>query len=451
MSSPVIGQPMLNFKFAEFPTPYSPERLQDDLSAGVGSILAGVGSNFRLNIDTANAFIVLGHKDAVYNAYSAAADTGNIRTPAIGLTANGIAMGFNDVDGSWKNSVAIDATTGNVTILGTLAANSVVSASAYLGSTPVSTVVNNAAYGNAAYASLSTKIDKNASYVLEASSEFKTSGYDGGNGMLFSNNGIIARAGGVNKFVIASNGDATFSGSLSAASGSFAGNVSTTGTVQATGTISGVNACFYANPSGANTHGIVAYGTSSLYGVYGFASSVAGGTGAGVCGTKSTSNGCGVLGSATGTGSIGVTGTSSLSHGVHGSTATAGGAGVVGTNSAAGPAMYCAGIKTWGSYNIAAPNGSTSNFLRADGSWAAPTVSNADTVDGYHAGNSSGQVAVSNGVMCTNLNAQMLGGYSEGSFARFVAFATGNLVGSVNYTLTITLGGYQIRIPCVYT
>jgi hypothetical protein len=36
---------------------------------------------------------------------------------------------------------------------------------------------------------------------------------------------------------------------------------------------------------------------------------------------------------------------------------------------------------------------------------------NADKVDGYHAGNSSGQVAVSNGSVCTNLNADRVDGY----------------------------------------
>jgi len=34
----------------------------------------------------------------------------------------------------------------------------------------------------------------------------------------------------------------------------------------------------------------------------------------------------------------------------------------------------------------------------------------ADMIDGYHAGNSSGQIAVSNGNVCTNLNADMVDG-----------------------------------------
>ena len=49
----------------------------------------------------------------------------------------------------------------------------------------------------------------------------------------------------------------------------------------------------------------------------------------------------------------------------------------------------------------------------AAGTWTCAAFSrslNADMVDGYHAGNASGQVAVSNGTVCTNLNADLLDG-----------------------------------------
>jgi hypothetical protein len=51
--------------------------------------------------------------------------------------------------------------------------------------------------------------------------------------------------------------------------------------------------------------------------------------------------------------------------------------------------------------------------------WApsAVTASNSDMVDGYHAGNSSSQVAVSNGTVCTNLNADQLDGSHASAFA----------------------------------
>ena len=45
------------------------------------------------------------------------------------------------------------------------------------------------------------------------------------------------------------------------------------------------------------------------------------------------------------------------------------------------------------------------------------TVDSADKVDGYHAGNSSSQVAVSNGTVCTNLNADKVDGQHASAFA----------------------------------
>jgi hypothetical protein len=50
-----------------------------------------------------------------------------------------------------------------------------------------------------------------------------------------------------------------------------------------------------------------------------------------------------------------------------------------------------------------------SGDIRATGTLYG-TVDNADKVDGYHAGNSSGQVAVSNGTKCTDLNADKTDG-----------------------------------------
>lgn len=48
----------------------------------------------------------------------------------------------------------------------------------------------------------------------------------------------------------------------------------------------------------------------------------------------------------------------------------------------------------------------------------AQSAEDANTVDGYHAGNASGQVAVSNTTLCTNLNADLLDGYHAGSFTQ---------------------------------
>lgn len=96
--------------------------LQGALDAGVADILAGVGSNYRLDVDTANAFVAFRHKDAVYQGTAAPGSN----KPALGISAAGIAMGYNrSSDGAWVNSVAISAA-GNATFLGTVSANSVI-------------------------------------------------------------------------------------------------------------------------------------------------------------------------------------------------------------------------------------------------------------------------------------------------------------------------------------
>lgn len=53
------------------------------------------------------------------------------------------------------------------------------------------------------------------------------------------------------------------------------------------------------------------------------------------------------------------------------------------------------------------------------------TVDNADKVDGYDAGNSSGQVAISNGTRCTSLNADKVDGYDAGNASGQVAVSNG--------------------------
>lgn len=106
-----------------------PFDLQALLDAGVTNILAGVGSDYRLNVDADNAFVAFQHKDAVYNG---TADPGGLR-PALGISSAGIAMGYNDAGGTWHNSVAISAT-GDATFAGTVAANSIIANEAYLGS-----------------------------------------------------------------------------------------------------------------------------------------------------------------------------------------------------------------------------------------------------------------------------------------------------------------------------
>jgi fibronectin-binding autotransporter adhesin len=102
---------------------YSLTALQNDLAAGVANVVAGVGSNYRLDVNTSNGSVSLKHKDVTYNGYSAVADSSNTRLPALVVTSAGLAAGYNDVDGTWKNSFVIDATTGTATFSGTVNAS----------------------------------------------------------------------------------------------------------------------------------------------------------------------------------------------------------------------------------------------------------------------------------------------------------------------------------------
>lgn len=99
---------------------YSRAKLQADLSAGVQRIVAGVGSDGRLTVDHAVGHIYLHHKDVVYQGYSAFADISNTRLPAVAVTPSGIAMGYNDIDGQWVSSIAIEASTGDAWFAGTV-------------------------------------------------------------------------------------------------------------------------------------------------------------------------------------------------------------------------------------------------------------------------------------------------------------------------------------------
>lgn len=99
---------------------YTVADLKRDLANGIESILASAGPDFRLWVDNTEAKIEIGHKDLVYAGYSAVADTTNTRLPGLAITAGGIAMGYNDIDGQWVDAVAIEAATGNASFAGTV-------------------------------------------------------------------------------------------------------------------------------------------------------------------------------------------------------------------------------------------------------------------------------------------------------------------------------------------
>ena len=117
--------------------------VQAALTAGVTNILAGIGSNFRLNVDAANGFIAVQHKDAVFLGNAAA---GSVK-PALGISASGIGIGYNRAsDGAWVTSITLDAS-GNGAFLGTLTAGSIITNSVTVDGVTIGTIKTNAQTG----------------------------------------------------------------------------------------------------------------------------------------------------------------------------------------------------------------------------------------------------------------------------------------------------------------
>lgn len=242
---------------------YNTAALEMDLESGVGGILAGVGGNYRMWVDTVGSQIQIGHKDIAYNAYSAVADTTNTRLPGLAITSAGVAMGFNDIDGTWHNSVSIDAATGTASFLGAVNATSGNFANGItIGGSSVT--LGDLAAGGYTTADLEADLAAGVGSILAGSgSSYKMwvdtggakieighkdlnlsglgAGYTGTlrSGLVISSAGIGAgynrKSDGawVNALAIDASGSASFSGAIYASSGTF------TGTVTASSFVSG--------------------------------------------------------------------------------------------------------------------------------------------------------------------------------------------------------------------
>lgn len=314
---------------------YSTANLTADLAAGVGKVVAGIGSNYLMNVDIASGFVAIAHKDAVFKGTAAA---GSVK-PAIGITSTGIAMGYNRAsDGVWIDSVAIDssgnasfsgainATSGNFT--GTITAGSVITDTVTVGGTALSAIKAGAASGATAvqpaglagYAttgSIANLIDKTAATTLSGtitpasgvanSGAFKlgtltwnASGVvTGGSGIAITAAGIVGATGGATTFSIDASGNAVFKGNITGATGTFSGNISTAGFVSASG-----------STSVDGNLGVIAGRNSSFFGSGIIGTSYIGATNGshGVMGISFVSGGNGVVGLCAGSANRGVYG-----------------------------------------------------------------------------------------------------------------------------------------------
>ncbi|NBS86450.1 MAG: hypothetical protein EBS58_07185, partial [Micrococcales bacterium] len=144
----------------------------------------------------------------------------NYQVPTPSSIFAGLGTKFNLTDGSITSKNFVIDTSGNATFNGTITGGSIAS-TALISDTPASTVVSNAANGATAYSSLSNKLDKQATYILGTDLatnqvSFKTSQYDLGSGLVITNTGILGKKSGITTFAIDTNGDATFTGVVTA-------------------------------------------------------------------------------------------------------------------------------------------------------------------------------------------------------------------------------------------
>lgn len=232
---------------------YTQARLADDLASGAATIIAGATSGDAvMELAPDGSYVLFKHRLANL-AGLGAGYAGTVRT-AVGITAAGFIAGYNKLaDGAWQNSVVIDSSTGNVTILGTLKAASVieVGVTVGVGGTSMGTIESQAA-------SVSTKLTAQAVYILGGDFSLKTSGYDAGSGLILTNTGILGRKAYATTFAIDNTGTATFSGDITGGA-----NLDITGGARISGsktsaTFLGYGAAIVANDSLGATHGIIA-------------------------------------------------------------------------------------------------------------------------------------------------------------------------------------------------
>jgi len=346
-----FGSPNTSTNITNLAPSYTLDTLTADLKRGAAEVITGaLNGTTIMKLEPAGQYVVFQHKDAVVLG-TTGAYAGTVRT-ALGITSTGILGGYNrQSDGAWQTTFAIESATGNLTLLGTIRAASVISVDAYLGSTLVSDVVTNSA-------AVTTKLNKSAADILSGTIEFQSAGgfktgtivVDGsgnatGAGVAITSKGIVGRTAGATTFTIdATTGAATFKGDITGASGTF------TGTVQSAASGNRV----ILNESSSSYIKVYDSGGGTIFSLLGVSGLYANSTinGASASGALTVTNASGYSGTTitgtnngTGHGILGLTyDTGTVRNGVYGISygTGSGAAGVYGLNSGSF-GMYCQG------------------------------------------------------------------------------------------------------------
>lgn len=254
------------------------QMLDDQLAAGVGNITAGVGNDFVLEVE-GNAIYARHHQ---FNQAGTGAYTGTLRT-ALFLSANGIAMGYNQrSNGAFVPAVTIEST-GQVNVRGTITAGSVIAGSVTVNGTQIEAIRQDAQFGAGGIYELT---NNGGSTVLRGVVQPAEQGairvgnisWNTSTGVVTSGTGVAMTPFGI---VTANDGNTTFA--LQSANGSafFGGDIETSGRIVAQGnySVGGIPAAFHALPTNVNANGYnatVANGTAfrAIVGVSGIGLSI---------------------------------------------------------------------------------------------------------------------------------------------------------------------------------
>jgi len=229
----------------------------------VGSVIAGSGADYILDVNQPNGLVAFRHKDAVYEGTAA---TGSNK-PALAISATGIAMGYNrSSDGAWINSVSISAS-GNASFGGTVTGGSIISTNVGISGTAltfqdvVDKVNEPPPTGDNTVSILQ---NSGTTVTMSSSNLFKTT--TGLGGVFIGGGGLFGRnTSGTNTFSIdGATGAANFTGDITGGS-----DINITGSATFGGQTNSAfgQAAIDVNPNQLAVNGIVARADSGLGGI----------------------------------------------------------------------------------------------------------------------------------------------------------------------------------------